>query len=277
MSVVYIILNENNDRFYIGSAKCLKARWRRHMYELRNNRHHNVDMQTDYNNGNTFIVNTVFESEDRNAAFAEELYLIGLSIEDPKCYNIGAGVHGGDNLTNNPKRSSIIEKMTASIREWIGKLTDAERKLKFGKFGKDNGMYGRTHTPAVKAMLSKLNKGRGLGVPKGPFSKAHRAKMSENAKLRVGKKNPFYGKKHTEETRAKLAKARTGNKPANSLRVSINGVIYESFTDAGRHLGLNTTVVRWRVMSKNPKYVEWRFVDECPENIESVPRTKKEQ
>lgn len=155
-------------------------------------------------------------------------------------------------------------------------MTDVERKEKYGKVGKANGMFGRTHTAATRARISKLNKGRKLG-PRGPFSKEHRAKISANAKLRIGKKNPFYGRNHTEETRSRLSKARIGTKPSNSLRISINGVIYESFTDAGRQLGLNTTVVRWRVMSKNPKYVEWRFVDECPENIESVPRTKKEQ
>lgn len=45
------------------------------------------------------------------------------------------------------------------------------------------------------------------GIPK---SDEHKRKLSELAKQRTGEKNPFYGKKHTEETKRKIAEKAKG-------------------------------------------------------------------
>jgi hypothetical protein len=39
---------------------------------------------------------------------------------------------------------------------------------------------------------------------------AHRKRISESAKARVGAKNPFFGKHHSEETKQKISLAKTG-------------------------------------------------------------------
>lgn len=57
--------------------------------------------------------------------------------------------------------------------------------------GKNNNMYGKTHSDDVKKLLSRIHKGK---------------KISDNQIKRIkesntGENNFFYGKKHTEETR----------------------------------------------------------------------------
>jgi hypothetical protein len=49
-----------------------------------------------------------------------------------------------------------------------------------------------------------------------------KAKMSISAKNRVGNKNPFYGKKHTEEIKMKLSKLHKGRKHSEEARAKIS-------------------------------------------------------
>ena len=44
----------------------------------------------------------------------------------------------------------------------------------------------------------------GGGARHGPLTEEQRKNLSEHAKQRTGEKNPFFGKRHTEETRQKI-------------------------------------------------------------------------
>jgi hypothetical protein len=59
----------------------------------------------------------------------------------------------------------------------------------------------RGRTANAKRHVAGKNKGK-------PMSAAQKAKMSAVAKTRTGERNPFYGKTHTAEARAKIAEAR---------------------------------------------------------------------
>lgn len=252
-----------------------KTRKRRHFKDLEMCRHHNVYIQNDFNSGCSFKFEIVEEFDTISKMICEELYQISQALDDPLCYNIGIGAIGGDNLTRNPDRESIINRIKTAVNCNNKKLSADERKKLYGRSGKYNGMCGKKHADATKLIISNKNKGRRFkGRPK---SAEHRHKMSINAKLRTGCKNPFFGKTHTEATKNKLRLANAGKLPVNALSVSIYGIVYRSITHAATCLGLAVTVVRWRVKSKNPKFKDWYFITECPECIESVPRTKKEQ
>lgn len=60
------------------------------------------------------------------------------------------------------------------------------------------------------------------GNAKRILSETTRAKLSANSKKFVGKNNPFYGKRHTAEARAKNAAAHTGKKASVQTRAKMS-------------------------------------------------------
>lgn len=54
-SGVYIIVNLDNKKVYIGSTRNILRRLKEHEYKLRKNNHHVGELQKDYNDGNLFI------------------------------------------------------------------------------------------------------------------------------------------------------------------------------------------------------------------------------
>ena len=90
---IYKITNQETGKIYIGKSKDIWNRWRTHEKQLRENVHHNKDMQLDYNNAidknNIFsyeIVETCSEEEleDRERFYIKEFK----SIFSTNGYNI---------------------------------------------------------------------------------------------------------------------------------------------------------------------------------------------
>lgn len=86
------------------------------------------------------------------------------------------------------------------------------------------------------------------------FSEDHKKNISLNHHDTNGEKNPFYGKKHTEESKKKISKnhakvtwfgGRTGGsfkegkEHPNSKPITINGVLYDSISLACKSLNLH--------------------------------------
>lgn len=76
--------------------------------------------------------------------------------------------------------------------------------------GKNNSFYGKHHTKRTKLLLSKLNMGKNIG---NKFASNHRwsdaCKKQRSINSR-GKRNPFFGKRHTKKTRKHLSMVRKG-------------------------------------------------------------------
>ena len=137
-----------------------------------------------------------------------------------------------------------------------------DRKEKFGRCGEKNGMYGKTHTEEVRQKFSGLKKGNTYCKGK-KLSDETKQKLSNIRKNNyTGEDNPFFGKHHTDETKQKIREKNKGKLPPNTMKISIDGNIFISMTEASRQLDIPTPTILWRVKSKNPKFDNYKYVNE---------------
>lgn len=239
---IYKIINKVDGKCYYGSSKNIEKRWLRHINELNKNKHINILLQRAWNKygEDNFLFEIVEECEIINLLNVEQKYL-DLNPE----YNIGKKSSGGDNLTNNPKRFEIIERMKISLQEIFDSMSDDEKKIKFSKPMELN--------PNWKGGTSKNYCKCGKEIT--PINKT-----CSECRDRKDKNNPFYNKKHTKETKIHLSNIRKGtyngeqNKP-----IIIDNVEYRSAGDASKILGVPMVTIRWRVLSKNKKFENYKY------------------
>lgn len=219
-SGIYVI--EIGGIYYVGSTKNFTKRFLRHLKELNSGKHHNIILQRAFNKYRPQKIEMkILETipYERNIIIEREQFHIDSYRKEFKsrCCNI-SGASFGDTKTHNPNRELIIEKTSNTIRQNMEMMSAEERKQKFGQSGSKNGMYGKTHTDEVKRMLrkreysnetrDKMSKSAISKFEKTPYLKEN---LSVHASQRTGAKNPFYGKSHTETTKAILREKMSGD------------------------------------------------------------------
>lgn len=93
MYYIYKILNNINNKFYIGSTNNYKRRWYQHKYKLKNNKHCNIYLQHAWNkygkDNFEFIILEDGLTDDKNIQFEREQYFLDtLNPFHPNGYNI---------------------------------------------------------------------------------------------------------------------------------------------------------------------------------------------
>ena len=266
---IYRIRNSVNQKIYIGSSKDIEERWYNHKRALRAGRHHSILLQRswDKHGEESFVFEIVELIQDENQLLIlEQTYLDKLN---PKL-NVGKNSSGGDNLTKHPLRDQIIEKMSIASKK-RGKICGDYARKHYQGSGNPN--YGNKWSDAQKDTASKRLKiyyenHDGYLLNK-TFEEIHgvetalklRKNISDRAKKRIGKKNPFYGKRHSEEMKNKVSKANKGRKPPNTKWVEINGILYHGLNEASKALSIKIPTIHWRINSKNKKFSNYKYVE----------------
>ncbi|WP_234941415.1 NUMOD3 domain-containing DNA-binding protein [Bacillus altitudinis] len=235
MNAVYRIINKHNGKYYIGSSSNFLKRKRSHFNMLRRGAHHNKPLQADYNK------------------HGEGCFLIEvLKIYDEKT-----------------TRKELFEKeqdyIFASDNRLLYNLYDNAFGMSYKK--EKNPMFGKTHSPKVKAMLSEINSGE------NNFWYGNDGHMN---KMRSKITKRFDGRRHTEKTKLKMSKSHKGREKTSETRLKlslnngnnssivIEGTFYRSMSEASRQLNISRTTITSRV--NNPKFKNY---SRCSEGVET--------
>lgn len=234
---IYRIKNKTNGKCYYGSSKNIERRWKTHLNQLRNNKHINSFLQNAWNKygEDNFIFEIVEECELEGLFGIEQKY-----IDDCGDYNIGLKAIGGDNISKNPNRVLIVEKIKKGYKLWLDSLSDEERKEKLSKPLDKN--------PNWRGGSSFVYCGCGKRVGYGHT-------YCQMCVSRDGENNPFFGKKHTDEYKKKSSLRMHGvYNGEQNIPIVIDGIEYRSAGEASKIINIPMGTIRWRVRSKNPKY-----------------------
>lgn len=216
---VYYIQNCASNKFYVGSSFDVYSRIKSHLNLLQRNCHTNIHMQRSYNKHgqDKFAWGTCEEVFDIDQLLVVEQLWIDVMGDYNICTEAG------------------------STRGYVA-TEEARAKMSAARLGPKNPMYG-TKRPEISEIFRRLHTGRVL-------SEEHKRKCSEALK---GKRGPWdnpesaakiieaarvanTGRKHSEETRAKVSAAGMGRvvseETREKLRNNATGVHHTDETKA---------------------------------------------
>lgn len=229
MGQIYKITNIINGLVYIGQTKHKAIdRYNAHMNTYKNTYFYNSMHK--YGSDN-FILEILEDNVPNDKLDEKEIYYIALYDSYNNGYNETIGGHGtiGYKFTEQDlRKKSESMKKTWQIPDIP--LTSKERNKK----------------------ISKANKGK-------PKSAEHRKKLSDNAKLRTGSKNSFYGKHHSKETNEKISNANSiavdmFDKDMNFIKTFKNGrraaTYFKEFLNLNIQLESVYRAINWHCASE---------------------------
>jgi len=241
---IYRIKNLKNKKCYYGSSKNIEKRWRTHLNNLKNGKHHNTHLQRSWDKygEDNFVFELVEECDETILLELEQKYL-DLNPE----FNIGIKSSGGDNLTKNPNKEDIVRRMTQSVRKRYELMSEDERKEKHSQpMDKNPNWKGGTSFKYCEC-----------GAKISPTNNS-----CINCRDKSGEKNPFFGRQHTEETKKRLSEKRKGTyNGEQNIPIIIDNVEYRSAGEASKILNIPMVTIRWRVKSKNKKFDNYKYKD----------------
>lgn len=216
-SGIYRITNIVNGKIYIGSSVNLMKRQSRHSLNLRKGIHENRYLQRSFNlyGEESFVIDILEYCKKESLIEREQFWLDAYKAQGLMLYNICliAKSRFGVKLSEETK-----SKMALSHQGKHHLLKETREKLSKMRMGELNPFFNKKHNEKTKEIISKTHKGK-------KFSKEHRDKISQANRERLiseitikklrdkmmgrfkGELNPFYGEKHSDETKRKMSEA----------------------------------------------------------------------
>ena len=95
-------------------------------------------------------------------------------------------------------------------------------------------------------------------------------KINKSTKIRKErKKSLVIRKKHSEESKKMMSENKKGKISSNRIKITIDGVIYNSMTEASKKLNLNINTISKRVKSNDEKFDNYNYTENKKEIISS--------
>ncbi len=224
MGYIYMLIDKRNGKKYVGKHNGKKDDyWSSGLVPNRIANKHGRDIFT------RVILEDGIDDEELNN---KEIYYIKLEDSFNNGYNSTLGGEGGNH--------------------WVNDKTEEELKLIREKQSKK--LKGRVFSNVSKKKMSESAKNKVL-------SKEHRNNIGKAVKKRGG--TP-----HTDETKDKLSKIMSGRKNPKhskfmvdnnpkSQQVSIDGVIYNTITEATEILKISRSTIKYRLNNETDKFKNW--------------------
>ena len=193
-SGIYSITCLVNGKRYIGSAVNFNARWSTHKCALIKGRHHSIHLQRawDKHGGDNFRFSVLEYCEPELLIETEQRYLDEHRPYGGAGYNIAPTA--GSTLGAKRTREQI-EKTASKNR---GRKLSAEHRRKIGEASR-----GRIHSQETKAKMSAAAS-RIRTQSYRPLTDKQKAVLHKS-----GAEHPWFGRKHSEETRRRLSECKT--------------------------------------------------------------------
>lgn len=220
----YLIIDDDNEKAYIGSTTDLRRRMQRHSRDLKNNVHDNPELQELHNRKEVNFIPLVTDDKEQALDF-EQSVLNAFHNTEVLCNIASDAREAGKNFQLSPSHRVKL------IQSNIGRPKSEEHRKAISQT-----LTGRKLDPdrAEKARTAALGSVR---------SEEHKRKISEANK----------GKTVSEETRKKQSEAK-------HFPLSINDKIYHNGQEAANDLKLTRTTISRKV--KSDKYPNWKKLND---------------
>lgn len=248
MSVVTYKLTLNRCKaFYIGSSISFKGRLLSHLSGLRRGQHDNYKLQEAWNDSGSdgVLIEILFRGSIAEAQAVEAKLLLENS-DNPLLMNICVQSLKGVDYDRVKDPDALRIKKSLSVSGEKNPMFGVDRKELMRRVG-----LARRGTPSPL-------RGRTLKL-----ETIEKIKASKRLNPAVGSKNPFFGRKHSDETKARLRITSAGKMPPNAMRTVISGVEYKSQAEAARALGIDGPLIAYR-LKRPDKYPNYKTFPQTP-------------
>lgn len=235
VSGVYQVVSTRSNKRYIGSSTNIEKRFRIHIQQLKSDKHHSLLLQEAYRifGEDAFTVEVLEECDKDLLRIKEQEWLD--KADKSTLYNVSFTSTCGNIIENHPEKERLRREAGERLR--LAPRAD-QRKERNSNW-----------------------KGGWKSFCKCGNKMAIGATTCGSCRDRDKDKNPFFGKKHSEETIEKLRKINLGlQRPAFCKIVCVGDKEYRSLTDTAKELGVVAATILNRIRSKN--YPEYKYKDQ---------------